>query len=287
MEVPFRLVDVFTERALAGNQLCVVPEPDDGLDDALMLAIAREIGFSETTFVTEASGDRYAMRIFTPGEELPFAGHPTLGTAFVLAAEGRISSPATQVVKAGEFHVEIDVGGGLARVRQHAPEFGPEVKAIGPLAEAVGLPERDLRTDLWPRVVSTGIGHLMVPAKDAEGVARARPTSDAVDAMLREHGAGGLYLFAVVDDGEAKARMFAPGVGVAEDPATGSAAGPLGAYLAHHGVAGMPGRLRIRQGDEVRRPSELHVEVRTDGDSFEVWVEGGVVIVGRGVFELA
>src|SRR5207237_1365058 len=126
------------------------------------------------------------------------------------------------VVRAGEFHVEVDLDAGLARVRQHEPEFGPEVKAIGPLAEAVGLPERDLRTDLWPRVVSTGIGHLMVPTKDAEVVSAAHPDSGAVDAVLREHGASGLYLFAVVADGEAKARMFAPAVGVAEDPATGS-----------------------------------------------------------------
>src|SRR5207245_1586897 len=89
MEVPFRLVDVFTDRPLAGNQLCVVPETPPGLKSELMQALAPEIGFSETTFVTEAGGDRYAMRIFTPGMELPFAGHPTVGTAFLLAAEGR------------------------------------------------------------------------------------------------------------------------------------------------------------------------------------------------------
>jgi len=87
VNVPFRLVDVFTLRPLSGNQLCVVPEPID-VDEETMQALAREIGFSETTFVTEAAGDRYAMRIFTPGQELPFAGHPTLGTAFVLVSEG-------------------------------------------------------------------------------------------------------------------------------------------------------------------------------------------------------
>ena len=108
VNVPFRLVDVFTPRPLAGNQLCVVPEPGQ-LDDAEMQAIAKEIGFSETTFVTEAAGDRYAMRIFTPGQELPFAGHPTLGTAFVLVSEGRVSTPATQVIAAGLIPVEVDV----------------------------------------------------------------------------------------------------------------------------------------------------------------------------------
>ena len=107
MRVPFILADVFTDRPLAGNQLCVVPD-STGLTDDRMQAIASEINFSETTFVTEAAGDRYAMRIFTPGGELPFAGHPSLGTAFVLVANGRITSPATQVVKAGEFALEAD-----------------------------------------------------------------------------------------------------------------------------------------------------------------------------------
>src|SRR3954468_9890395 len=109
MELSFRLVDVFTDRPLAGNQLCVVPDAPSGINASLMQAVAREIGFSETTYVSEAGGDRYAMRIFTPGLELPFAGHPTLGTAFVLVSEGRVTSPATQVVPAGEYAVEVDL----------------------------------------------------------------------------------------------------------------------------------------------------------------------------------
>jgi trans-2,3-dihydro-3-hydroxyanthranilate isomerase len=286
VEIPFRLIDVFTDRPLAGNQLCVVPDPPRGLTDELMQAIAREIGFSETTFVTGAAGDRYAMRIFTPGMEIPFGGHPTLGTAFLLAAEGRISSPVTQVVEAGEFRVEVDVSAGRARVLQHPPEFGPEAPALAPLAKAVGLVERDLREDLWPQAVSTGMAHLMVAVKDADAVARARPDGDAIAPILDEVDADALYLFAVCADGRAKARMFATDLGIAEDPATGSAAGPLGAYLARAGVAGMPGSLLIYQGEEVGRPSELHVEVTPKGDTFDVWVEGGVAIVGRGAFEV-
>jgi trans-2,3-dihydro-3-hydroxyanthranilate isomerase len=126
----------------------------------------------------------------------------------------------------------------------------------------------------------------VVPARDADAVARAGPDAGALSGLLDSSEATGLYLFAIVRDGEAKARMFAPDVAVMEDPATGSAAGPLGAYLAHHGVGGMPGRLLIRQGEEIGRPSELHVEIRPDGDTWGVWVEGGVVMVGRGVFEL-
>ena len=286
MEIAFRMVDVFTDRPLAGNQLCVVPDPPPGLDQALMQGLAQEIGFSETTFVSEAAGDRYAMRIFTPDTELPFAGHPSLGTAFVLAAEGRITSPATQVIGAGEFLMEVDVAEGRARMRQAAPHFGREAPAIATLAKAVGLTERDLPEDLWPRVVSTGLGHLIVAVRDVDAVTRARPDPDAIEAILDDLGADGLYLFAAPEDGRARARMFAPGVGVIEDPATGSAAGPLGAYLADAGRAGMPGRLLIRQGEELGRPSELCVDVVPNGESFEVWVEGGVAIVGRGAFEL-
>src|ERR671931_1611586 len=106
MRVGFRLIDVFTERPLAGNQLCVIPRTPEGLDPSLMQALAAEIGFSETTFVVHAERDRYRVRIFTPSRELPFAGHPTLGTAYVLAAEGLVSSHAVQEVPAGEVSVE-------------------------------------------------------------------------------------------------------------------------------------------------------------------------------------
>jgi len=286
VKIPFRLVDVFTDRPLAGNQLCVVPDPVEGLTSETMQAVAAEIGFAETTFVADAGGDRYSMRIFTPGTEMPFAGHPSLGTAFVLVAEDRVTSPVTQRVPAGEFLLEVDVAGRRARMRQGPPEFGPADMALAPLARAIGLAERDLREDLWPRVVSTGLPHLLVPARDADAVSRARPDADAVTALLEAAGADGLYVFCVLGDGEAKARMFAPAVGVMEDSATGSAAGPLGAYLAHHGAAGMPGAMSIRQGEEIGRPSELHTEVRPNGDSFEVWVGGGVAVVGRGEFEL-
>jgi trans-2,3-dihydro-3-hydroxyanthranilate isomerase len=286
VEIPFRLVDVFTDRPLAGNQLCVVPQVVEGLDTVGMQAVAKEIGFSETTFVTEAAGDRYAMRIFTPDAELPFAGHPTLGTAFVLVAEGLISSPATQVVAAGEFRVEVELEKESARVLQGPPSFAAEVRGREAMARAVGLEESDLHPDLMPQVVSTGLPHLMTPAASVDAVVRARPTAEVRD-VLEGVGALALYLFAVTGDGQAKARsLTSPSIGISEDPATGSAAGPLGAYLARHGLAGLPGKLLIHQGEEIGRPSELHVDVRANGDSFDVWVEGGVVIVGRGVFEL-
>ncbi|MEX1046894.1 MAG: PhzF family phenazine biosynthesis protein [Actinomycetota bacterium] len=283
MKVPFRLVDVFAERPLAGNQLCVVPE-NPGLDDTAMQGLASEIGFSETTFVTEASSDRYSMRIFTPGAELPFAGHPTLGTAFVLVSEGRVRSPATQVVKAGEFEVEADPTTNTARMRQLPPAFGPIASDLQEVAEAAGLSVRDLRPDLPPQVVSTGLPHLIVPAASVSAVKHAERNDGTLARLLRDVGAEGYYLFAL-SSGEAKARMFDTEFGIGEDPATGSAAGPLAAYLTAHRAGGMPGTIRIRQGEEIGRPSLLEANVVQVEDTLKVTVGGGVFVVGEGTFE--
>jgi trans-2,3-dihydro-3-hydroxyanthranilate isomerase len=285
MEISFRLVDVFTPRPLAGNQLCVVPEPVD-LDHDGMLAIAQEIGFSETTFVSEADGDRYTMRIFTPDEELPFAGHPTLGTAFVLVGEGRVSSPATQVVAAGEIPVEVDVASGFAWMTQLTPEFGPVAEDRELLAAATGLELADLHDDLPAQVVSTGLPPLIVPIRDLERLRRARIDQRFVAEACEQWGGEELYLFALGPGANVTARFFGPTVGILEDPATGSAAGPLGAYLAQYGLAGMPGSVLIHQGEQVGRPSELHVEVEPEGDSWRIRVGGGVHVVGEGTFRL-
>jgi trans-2,3-dihydro-3-hydroxyanthranilate isomerase len=286
VRVPFRLVDVFTDRPLAGNQLCVVPDPEVArrISPETMQSVAREIGFSETTFVTAAEESRYSMRIFTPGVELPFAGHPTLGTAFVLASEGRVSSQVTQHVEAGEFLVEVDVAEHFARMYQHSPWFGPPVED-DLVAAAAGLAPNDLHSRLSPAVVSTGLPHLIVPAVDEGTLARARPDEAALGEVLRGAGADGFYLFALSGEGRAKARMFAADVGVSEDPATGSAAGPLGAYLAREGFLSS-GRLTISQGEELGRPSTLLVDVEPDGDSWRVSVGGGVYVVGEGAFEV-
>jgi trans-2,3-dihydro-3-hydroxyanthranilate isomerase len=284
VEIPFRLVDVFCERPLEGNQLCVIPEPVE-LEDRLMQTIAREIGFSETTFVTAYEGDRYHMRIFTPGQELPFAGHPTLGTAFVLVSEGRVTSPLTQVVLAGEYPVEVDVPGSRARMRQLPPEFGGAFEDRELLARAATLEPDDLRRDVPAELVSTGLPHLMVPVRDLDTLRRATRDAERVGEVCRRAGGESMYLFAETDEG-ITARMFDWETGIGEDPATGSAAGPLGAYLARHGLAGMPGRVRIRQGEQVGRPSLLEVEVAPEGGSWSVRVGGGVAIVGEGTFRL-
>lgn len=284
VNVPFRLVDVFTPRPLAGNQLCVVPEPAD-VDDATMQALAREIGFSETTFVTGSGVDRYAMRIFTPAIELPFAGHPTLGTAFVMVSEGRVGSPAIQEVAAGEIAVEVDVATNTAWMTQLLVEFAASFEDRGLIARAIGLEVDELHPDLPVQTVSTGLPATIVPLRDAAALQRAVPDARVIPEAVAASGGEELYLFALTSEG-ATTRMFDAEFGSGEDPATGSAAGPLGAYLAEYGLAGMPGEVLIRQGEQVGRPSELHVRVRREGGAWRVRVGGGVHVVGRGAFRL-
>jgi trans-2,3-dihydro-3-hydroxyanthranilate isomerase len=286
VRVGFRLVDVFTEVPFAGNQLCVVPDPPAGLDADTMQRLAREIGFSETTFVTETGPGTYRMRIFTPASELPFAGHPTLGTAFTLVAEGRVTTPVTQTTAAGDVPVEIDMGAGWGWMRQFPPAFGPEFADAEIVARAAGLALDDLAPGLPLQVISTGLGPLLVPVRDDDMLRSAVRDDAACAEATRRSGGECLYLFAIRGDGDVRARMFDAMFTIGEDPATGSAAGPLGVYLASRGLAGMPGTCVVAQGEQVGRPSFIHLDVRPDGDTWAVRVGGGVRQVGEGAFEV-
>jgi trans-2,3-dihydro-3-hydroxyanthranilate isomerase len=286
MEVAFRLVDAFTEVPFQGNRLCVVPETPEGLSSEQMHILALETNFSETTFVTESGPDGYTMRIFTPDAELDFAGHPTIGTAFTLASEGRTSTSTIQTTAIGEIPVEVDLERGFAWMTQRRPEFGPGFDDREIVAEAAGLSPDDLHPELPMQVISTGLGPLLVPVRDEAALRRAERIESACRRATDASGGECLYLFAVRGDGDVFARMFDASLGVGEDPATGSAAGPLGVYLASHGLAGMPGRAVVAQGEMVGRPSFLHLDVRSAGDSWTVRVGGGVRIVGEGVFRL-
>jgi trans-2,3-dihydro-3-hydroxyanthranilate isomerase len=286
MRLAFRIVDVFTEVPYAGNQLCVFPDAPAELDTPTMQSLALEIGFSETTFVLDAAGDRYRMRIFTPDEEIPFAGHPTLGTAFVLAREGRVSPSMIQTTEAGEVPIEIDVDGGFGWMRQLPPVAGATFDDRALVAAAGGLEPGDIVADLPVRVMSTGLPHLMVPIRDEETLRRAERNGPLCVEVHRRTGATSIYLFAVRGDGDVLARMFDPLLGIGEDPATGSAAGPLGAYLSTHALAGMPGEVVVSQGEMVGRPSRLHVEVGGAGPEWTIRIGGGVRVVGDGAFEV-
>ncbi len=284
MEIGFRLVDVFTEVPFAGNQLCVVPEPRAELDTAIMAMIAQEIGFSETAFVTGIRPRGYDVRIFTPNDELPFAGHPTLGTAYTLVSERRLEARAVQTTAAGDVPVDVDLEEGTAWMRQLPPVFGEPVADRDAVAHAAGLEPSDLIDGSPILSVSVGIPHLMVPVRDEAALRRAARDEAGCSAVCVATSTESLYLFAVRAAGDVMARMFDRWLAIGEDPGTGSAAGPLGAYLAVHGLAGMPGRVVVAQGELVGRPSFLHVDVRSDGDTFVIRVGGGVRIVGGGSF---
>jgi trans-2,3-dihydro-3-hydroxyanthranilate isomerase len=287
VRVPFVLLDVFAEAPFSGNQLCVVPETPEGLGADTMLTLAREIAFSETTFVTAVRPDGYDVRIFTPEKELPFAGHPTLGTAFALASSGRTGADVVQRCGAGEIPVTIDVEAGTGRMRQLPPVFGRELDEARSVAAAAGLSSDDLVDGLPVVPVSTGIPHLMVPVRDEAALRRASRDERACRELFGpDVDAESLYLFSVRGDGDVMARMFDRWQSIGEDPATGSAAGPLGAYLAVHGLSGMPGSVTVAQGELAGRPSFLHVDVAPVGDSWTIHVGGGVRRVGEGAFEV-
>jgi trans-2,3-dihydro-3-hydroxyanthranilate isomerase len=312
----FHHVDVFTDRPLAGNPLAVFPEAA-GLTDAEMQAIAREFNLSETTFVLPPTDPAaaYRVRIFTPASELPFAGHPLVGTPWVMAHEGKVAlrAPRTELLQQvgiGTLPVTLETepdpespGSGRLRVRrvvmtQGTPRFGPEVSEAdrAAIAGALGLPTGAAGLPgLPPQVVSTGLEHLLVPLVAPEAVAAIRPDLAAVGRLTERLGVIGIYAFALTRSPatgsatsvEARSRFFAPSHGVPEDPATGSAAGPLGAYLSARGRL-HGGRLTVHQGIEMGQPSRLEVEVeaRGAGGGTVVRVAGQVMPVIRGTLTL-
>jgi trans-2,3-dihydro-3-hydroxyanthranilate isomerase len=279
----FDVVDVFAERAFAGNPLAVVHGADH-LDTAQLAAIAREFNLSETVFPlppTEA-GASYRARIFTPAEELPFAGHPSVGVAWVLARDGVIDyGDAVQECAAGLLSVSVDADG--ARISGGPPSVGPRLDALA-LAEAVGLTAADVDPVAEPGTASAGLEHVFLPVHP-DALARARvPEAGALRAAT-----GGLGMVNVVAldlaAGRVRSRMFGPGVGVNEDPATGSAALGTGVWLAANGLVPPDGTASytVRQGEWMGRPSLLECTVTTRGGLVEkATVEGTVVPVAAG-----
>ncbi|MBA2348203.1 MAG: PhzF family phenazine biosynthesis protein [Solirubrobacterales bacterium] len=274
---PYTLLDVFTDTPLAGNALAVVHDAD-GVSDATMLAFARETRLAETTFVQSDDDADYRNRIWTVTEEVPFAGHPSLGTAVAVALErGETSVTYRQRTQVGVQPVSVKRDGDRARasILQPAAEFGPELR-IQDVLPALGLSARDGAPGGLCRVVSTGLPALMVPLSDRDAVARARYDHPALDAAVP--GGANVYLYALEAD-EARARMFVTVGPEGEDPATGSAAGPLLAHL--HETEGRT-ELTVRQGVEMGRPSRLDCTLE-DG---QVRVGGDVIVVATGTLRL-
>ncbi len=288
MSLHFRIVDVFTDQPFAGNQLAVVLDAEE-LATAQMQAIAREFNFSETTFVTrsEAPGCDWRVRIFTPTEELPMAGHPTIGTAVTLQALGLATDRTVFELGVGPTSVRVQPG--WAEMEQRPPAFGAEHPDPPALALALSIEPSDLAAEgLPPQSVSTGLAHLMVPVRSLEVVRRLRPRPDLLPAAIAAFPGQAVYAFTretELPGSDAHCRMFAPHLGVAEDPATGSAAGPLACYLAARTAPDGDGRLafRFEQGFEMGRRSLLEASIeRSAGAITAVRVGGQARIVAEG-----
>jgi trans-2,3-dihydro-3-hydroxyanthranilate isomerase len=274
------VVDVFTDTPLEGNQLAVFTDGRD-VDDETMQALARETKFSETVFVlpTDADAD-VRIRIFTPAAEIPFAGHPTLGTAFVLG--GPLQKAVIRLeTGAGVVPVELEREGArivFGRMQQPIPSVEP-YEGADELLDALGVSESKLPIEVY----DNGLRHVYVCLGSEEEVAAVTPDF----ARLARNGSAQTHSCFAGERRRWKTRMFAPGGGVPEDPATGSAAGPLALHVARHGLARFGEELEISQGAEIDRPSKLYARVEGSAEKVErVEVGGSAVVVARGEFRL-
>lgn len=290
-ELKYDHVDVFTDKPLGGNQLAVFHSPGS-VTSAQMQAIAREMNFSETTFVfpAKARGADARVRIFTPAEELPFAGHPTLGTAWVLASRAR-KKPETLTLELGVGKIAVDIdwrGKKMQSLTMHQPlpVFGSALQNREQAARALGVTVDDI---LGGGVVSNGLDFLIVEATTMAAVANARCNIEDAVRVIKRHNVHAIYVFARLEGKgpNVHARFFAPTLAVIEDPATGSAAGALGGYLARIFKFPMRLHLVIEQGIEIGRPSLITADVNSErGTIEEVTVAGKVAPVGEGVIRL-
>lgn len=285
------ILDVFAEEKYTGNQLAVVG-PEKVLSDAEMQRLAQEINFSETSFILPGSGDAggYGVRIFTPEKELPFAGHPTLGTAYVIQKE-IIRQQVDRLVlnlKAGPLTVALSYKGeepDRLTVKQMEPVFTRHFD-IGTLSRVLGL-EKTAFDERFPiEEVSTGLPFIIVPLKTLVAVKNAALDTDKYSELIKKIEAKALLIFCAETykkENHLNVRMFAPYYGIPEDPATGSANGCLAAYLVKHRYFGKDEvDIRVEQGYEIGRPSLLFLKAFIKKDKIEVYVSGRVIEVARG-----
>jgi len=291
VQIPFYFVDVFAERPLTGNPLAVVPHAE-ALDDATMQRIAAELNQAETTFILPARKEpaHWRLRSFTaPGHEVYGAGHNSLGAWWWLAESGALrlgdgANHFTQEIGDSLLPVEIRCDGKkLVSVvlTQSPPEFGGICEDVAGLANALGLKTEDLSPAPPAQVVSTGAPHLLVAARGRSAVSNAHPNAQQLSQILRSVKGEGCYIYCLDPESPssiAHARFFNPTMGIVEDSATGTAAGPLACQLVRHGIAKDGAAIVIEQGYELKRPSLLRVEV--DGDEVRLSGRGVRVIDG-------
>jgi len=298
----YQLWDVFTDRPFSGNQLAVVPDAD-GLPDLAMQKIANEFALSETVFIASPTHPdcQARLRIFTPQRELPMAGHPTIGAAFALAASGRLGSRPGSVslqLEVGPTRVDLDWDGddlNTAWMTQRAPEFGPSCTDLPGLARMLRIPPSDLAGSFpGGQILSSGVPFLFVALASRRAVDAA--VLDRPELVRLCQGMGieecPIYLFSLEpgdDDASLYSRMFAPVFGIDEDPATGGANGPLGAYVAKLRPDRIPGNRTLinLQGAKMGRPSRLFISVPAPNAESQAFRVGGTSMpIGQGELRL-
>jgi trans-2,3-dihydro-3-hydroxyanthranilate isomerase len=287
----FYILDVFAEKRYAGNQLAVFRHVQ-GIDDTEMQQIARETNFSETTFVIsdQPENGSFRVRIFTPGEEVPFAGHPTLGTAFVIQQE-ILRQTVDRVVlnlKIGEIPVAFNYVNGkpdILWMKQQPPTFGETLRAAD-IVKAIGLSEDDVDQRFPIQEASTGMAAMIVPLRNLESLQKARVDRKLFLEVVANIEAKNIFVFCPESHGggnDFSVRCFAEFYGITEDPATGSANGCFAGYLAKHRYLGSEKvSVRVEQGYEIGRPSLLYLESSAQGEKIDVSVGGRAVMVARG-----
>jgi trans-2,3-dihydro-3-hydroxyanthranilate isomerase len=285
----FFIVDVFAEKKYTGNQLAVVQDAD-GLNSRKMQAIAKEMSFSETTFIlsTKDTPSGWRVRIFTPEHEIPFAGHPTLGTAFVIQREMLMRKDAcvTLDLKAGKIPVRPDEADTeLLWMKQLPPTVEGRLSARD-VAPMLNLDVSELDAGYPIEVVSTGTPFIIVPLRTLDAVKKAGLDLPRYYALIQNLSAKAVLLYtseAEIPGNDIHARLFADYYGVPEDPATGSANGCLAGYLVRHRFFGSDRvDIKVEQGYEIGRPSLLRLRARQLADEIEVYVGGRVMLVARG-----
>ena len=301
MRARFYTLDVFTDRTFGGNPLAVFPDATKIPEGALQ-SIALELNLSETVFVYPPADPKHTrrVRIFTPVYEMPFAGHPTVGCAFALAALGEIPlSGETRIVLEegvgpvpvlirGQFKMPVFAQLSVAKL----PETGPPPPGRSHLADMLSLDPPDILGGMTaPQAISCGFPFLIVPLRDLDAVRRARVRMDQWDSALKSYWAPDVMVFARDTEREGsiiRARVFVPGQGIIEDPATGSAVAALGGYLgAREGAASGNFTYVVEQGFEIKRPSILELEVdKADGEVTAVRVGGSAVMVSEAMMEV-
>lgn len=288
----YHLLDVFTDRPFTGNPLAVLVDPPE-LTTEQMQTIARELNLSETVFVrSPGDGGAWPTRIFTPGAELPFAGHPTIGTGVLLASLGLVTDGVVLAEPVGDVAVTIEArpGGRAATLRTAVPPAYAEPPDRDLLARALSIDPADLHSHLAAGIWSCGVPFCVVPLRDASVLARTH-LDRAVWASALEHtDADSLFPMAPLDEGldRWRARMYAPSMGITEDPATGAAAAAsAGLLAASRQLRKGPMQWVIEQGVEMGRPSELRVALDHDGaEAAGVLVGGDAVVIGEGELDL-